>query len=80
MPSPVANNSNLTELQLEFLKSLKYVATEKQIADIKSLLRHYFARQLDVAIEKTENEKNYTADLYESWLKSKETGSKFKGA
>lgn len=64
------NKNELTNLQLEFLKSLKYMATEKQIADVKSLLRYYFTRQLDAAIEKTEQEKNYTADIYEKWLQA----------
>ncbi len=63
------DQNKLTSLQLEFLKSLKYMATEKQLADIKSLIRYYFARQLDAAIEKQENERAYTPAIYESWLK-----------
>ncbi|MEJ0103433.1 MAG: hypothetical protein WDO19_13150 [Bacteroidota bacterium] len=66
----IASDQNkLTNLQLEFLKSLKYMATEKQLSDIKSLIRYYFAQQLDTAIEKEENERIYTAAIYESWLK-----------
>jgi predicted MarR family transcription regulator len=61
----------LTELQVELLKSLKYMTTEKQLADIKSLLRHYFTHQLDKSIDKVEKEKGYTAAVYESWLNSK---------
>ena len=68
MAHSVSNDNKLSALQLEFLKSLKYMATEQQLADIKSLLRHYFALQLDNAIEKVENEKEYTAAIYESWL------------
>lgn len=45
------------------------MVTEKKLADIKSLLRHYFARQLDTAIEKAETENEYAATIYESWLK-----------
>ncbi|HQX97606.1 MAG: hypothetical protein IPH34_15855 [Chitinophagaceae bacterium] len=70
MAQTVPNDKNLNNLQLEFLKSLKYMATEEQLADIKSLLRHYFARQLDDAIDKAENEKSYTATIYDSWLKT----------
>ncbi len=67
----IASDQNkLTNLQLEFLKSLKYMATEKQLSDIKSLIRYYFAQQLDTAIEKEENERIYTAAIYESWLKN----------
>ena len=76
MSQSVSGDNKLTNLQLEFLKSLKYMATEKQLSDIKSLLRHYFARQLDNAIEKAETEKDYTADIYESWLKNNPTDAK----
>jgi hypothetical protein len=76
MAHSIPNDNKLSALQLEMLKSLKYMATEKQLADVKSLLRHYFARQLDTAIEKTEKEKNYTADIYESWLKSNPADTK----
>lgn len=72
MAQPIINDKNkLSNLQLEFLKSLKYMATEEQLSDIRSLLRHYFANQLDIAIQKTEDEKGYSAAIYESWLKSK---------
>lgn len=70
MAHPVPNETKLTSLQLEFLKSLKYMATEKQLNEVKSLLRHYFAWQNNNAIEKNEKEKNYTASIYESWLKN----------
>jgi hypothetical protein len=65
------NKSPLTNLQLELLKSLKYMASEEQVAEVKSLLRYYFTQQLDAAIDKTEADKKYTAAIYESWLKSK---------
>jgi hypothetical protein len=64
------NKSQLTSLQFELLKSLRYMASEKQLAEIKSLLRYYFAQQLDDAINKTEATKNYSASIYESWLNS----------
>jgi hypothetical protein len=74
MAQPIANDKNtLSSLQLEFLKSLKYMATEEQLSDIRSLLRHYFANQLDNAIQKAEDEKKYSSAVYESWLKSKNT-------
>jgi len=78
MSNSFASDQNkLTNLQLEFLKSLKYMATEKQLADIKSLIRYYFAQQLDAAIEKVEDEKNYTSDIYENWLKNSNEGPIF---
>ena len=64
------NNNRLSNLQLELLKSLKYMASEKQIKEVKSLLRFYFARQLDENIEKVENKKKYSAEVYEKWLEN----------
>lgn len=64
----VTENKKLSNLQLELLKSLKFIASEKQIKEIRSLLHFYFAQQLDTAIEKIESEKNYTAEIYEKWL------------
>lgn len=64
------DKSKLTNLQLEFLKSLKYMATEKQLSEIKSLLRFYFSQQLDAAIEDAENKRGYTEQIYMEWLKN----------
>ena len=64
----IINSNKLSNLQLELLKSLKYVASEKQLDEIKSLLRFYFSQQLDAAIEKTEKERDYSAIIYEKWL------------
>ncbi|MGG9960367.1 hypothetical protein [Ferruginibacter sp. SUN106] len=70
MGTVAENKSPLTNLQLELLKSLKYMASEKQLQEIKSLLRYYFAQQLDAAIDKVETEKNYSAEIYEKWLQA----------
>lgn len=66
----VLPHEKLTELQLELLKSLKHVTTEKQLKDVKALLSLYFENQLDAAIDKEERERNYTADTYNEWLKN----------
>lgn len=72
MAQPIIDDKNkLSNLQLEFLKSLKYMATEEQLSDIRSLLRLYFSNHLDTAIQKAEDERGYTATVYESWLQSK---------
>ena len=63
------DKKKLTNLQLELLKGLRHIATEKQLKEIRSLLRFYFAQQLDEAIEKEEAKRNYSADVYKSWLK-----------
>lgn len=73
------NSHKLSSLQLELLKSLKFMATEKQLSEIKSLLRFYFAQQLDAAIEKSETERGYSAAIYESWLKTN-TASRVKSS
>ena len=70
MSSVPENNAAINNLQLELLKCLKYIATEEQVAEVKSLLRYYFAQKLNAAIDKIENEKKYSAAIYESWLKS----------
>ena len=70
MSALVENKPALTNLQLELLKSLKYMASEEQVAEVKSLLRYYFAQKLDAGIDTVEKEKNYSAAVYESWLKS----------
>lgn len=64
----ISGKNKLTNLQLEFLKSLKYMVNEQQMSDIKSLIRYYFAQQLDSAIEKQEKDRGYTADIYQKWL------------
>jgi hypothetical protein len=64
------NNAALTNLQLELLKCLKYLTSEEQVEEVKSLLRYYFAKKLDVEIDKVETENNYSAAVYEGWLKS----------
>ena len=74
MPQPEVNDRNkLSNLQLEFLKSLKYMATEEQLSDIRSLLRYYFSNQLDASIEKAAKERGYSASVYESWPQQKNT-------
>lgn len=70
MDTIIENKNKLSNLQLELLKSLKYMASEKQITEVKSLLRFYFTQRLDAAIEKEEIQRKYTEDIYENWLKS----------
>lgn len=58
----------LTKMQLELLKSFKHITDEKQLKEVKSLLNFYFRKKLDEAVEKAENERNYTSHIYEEWL------------
>lgn len=60
----------LTEQQLELLKSFKYLRNEKSINEVRELLSLYYEHKLDGAIDKAETERNYTKEIYESWLNS----------
>jgi len=46
------------------------VATEKQLSEIKSLLRFYFSQQLDAAKVDAENKRGYTEQTYMGSLKN----------
>jgi len=70
MDAVIENKNKLSNLQLELLKSLKYMASEKQVKEVKSLLHFYFAHQLDLSIDKVETEEGFTAETYENWLKN----------
>ena len=68
-------NSRITEQQLELLKWFKYLTNEQQIAEVKELLHLYYSHKLDAAIDKEEASRNYSAEVYEAWLKTKESGT-----
>ena len=61
-------DQRLTEQQLELLKSFKYLRNEKSINDVRELLSFYYEHKLDAAIDKAEAERNYTKEIYETWL------------
>lgn len=63
MSLSLSSDNKLTSLQLELLKSLKYMATEKQISEIRSLLSHYFEKQLNIAIDTTEKKRVFSRNL-----------------
>ncbi len=66
----VTTTDKLTQIQLELLKSFRYIADEKQLNEIKSLLNFYFRNKLDEAITREESNRNYTASIYQKWLDS----------
>ena len=70
MSALAENKPALTNLQLELIKSLKYMASEKQVAEVKSVFRYYFAQKSAIEVGKAETIKNYSAIVYEGWLKS----------
>ena len=64
----IVTHNKLTELQLELLKSFRHITSEKELNDVKSLLNFYFRHRLDSSIEKEEQNRNLTADIYTQWL------------
>ena len=64
------DSNKLTEMQLELLKSFKHITDEKQLSEVKSLLNFYFRQQLNDSISKEESKQNYSASVYEQWLKN----------
>ena len=72
--SSIADN-RITEQQLELLKSFKYLTDDKQIGEVKELLNLYYRYKLDAAIDSEETKRNYSAEIYEAWLKTKEGGA-----
>jgi hypothetical protein len=61
-------DQRLTEQQLELLKSFKYLRNQESINDVRELLSLYYEHRLDAAIEKAEADRNYSKEVYESWL------------
>lgn len=66
----ITTTDKLTELQLELLKSFRFVTDENQLKEVKSLLNFYFRQKLDAAITHEENSRNYSASVYQQWLDS----------
>jgi len=64
----IVTHNKLTELQLELLRSFKHITSEKELSEVKSLLNFYFRHRLDMAIEKEEQKRNLTAEIYAGWL------------
>lgn len=62
------SEQRITEQQLELLKSLKYLRTEQDFKEVRELLSLYYQHKLEAAIDKVENERGYTNEVYEAWL------------
>ncbi|MCX6200254.1 MAG: hypothetical protein NTY88_13730 [Bacteroidetes bacterium] len=66
----ITTTDKLTQIQLELLKSFRYITDEKQLSEVKSLLNFYFRNKLDEAITHEESNRDYTASVYQQWLDS----------
>ena len=64
--------NNLNTVQLKLIRTFEFLHNEKQLNEIDSLINFYFEKNLDEAITKAEKENNYTAAIYEEWLKGGE--------
>ena len=64
-------HNKLNNAQLNLIKSFQYLRNEKEIEEIDSLVNFYLEKKLDDAIEQVELQNNYSADVYEQWLNSK---------
>jgi hypothetical protein len=61
-------HDKLTDAQLNLIKSFRFLRDEQELKEIDSLINFYLERKLDEAIDKVESERNYSAEIYESWL------------
>lgn len=66
----INTSQKLTQMQLELLKSFRFVTDEEQLKEVKSLLNFYFRQKLDEAINQAESDKNYNASIYQKWLET----------
>lgn len=72
-----APHDKLTDAQLNLIKSFRYLRNEQELKEIDSLINFYLEKKLDDAIGRVESQRNYNAEVYESWLNApKPTGSK----
>ena len=60
-------SSGLSNLQLELLKLYSFNLPENQLKDIKKMLADYFAREIDVEMDKLGEEKGWDQSTIEKW-------------
>lgn len=65
--------NKLNSAQLNLIRSFQYLRNEQEISEIDSLINFYLEKKLDEAITKFESQKNYSEEIYEQWLNSKNT-------
>ena len=57
----------LNDTQLEILKLLNFLKDDKDLAEIKSLLKTYLSDKVARNADKTFDEKQYTTEIFEKW-------------
>ena len=61
----------LNNAQLNLIKSFRFLKDEQELREIDALINFYLERKLDDAISSVEEDRSYTPEVYEQWLKSK---------
>ncbi len=59
--------TELNDSQLEVLKLLNFLKNEKDVAEIKSLLRAYLADKVVRSADQAFDEKAYTIEIFNRW-------------
>jgi hypothetical protein len=58
---------SFNDTQLEILKILNYLKSEKDLAEIKSLLTAYLSDKVVRNADKAFDERKYTEEIFETW-------------
>ncbi len=63
----------LTNLQIELLKIYSFDVNEKQLLEIRDILSKYFAEQATEEMDRLWEERGWTDNTMEEWLKGEES-------
>lgn len=66
------NDKPLTNLQLELLKVFSIELPDEQLVEIRDLLAGYFAEKASVEMDKLWEEKGWTNETMDAWLRGEE--------
>jgi hypothetical protein len=72
----IETKNRLTNLQLELLKLFQFQLNDDQLVEIKNLLSRYFAERASNAMDKLWEEKGWTNETMENWLKEHRISTK----
>ncbi len=64
----------LTNLQLELLKIYSFGITDEQLLEVKDVLSRYFADKATEEMDRLWDEKGWTNDTMDEWLKGDNKG------
>lgn len=61
--------TKLNDVQLELLKIFAFLKEDKDLVEIKSLLKNYLADKVVRNADETFDERKYTSEVFEKWKK-----------